>query len=250
MKMGQAANVDVQITQNYEANKANFDLLNKSRGDLSAMIPASAAGVDLSKNPVVMTTQNALDQLNEISLKKDEIMNEGVQMHEKFNGVEELMKVVQNHATKDEVFSTYKKQYTDHFANNDELEQQRQNISQIIAQNGAALSQLIQQNKADPAKQTFFAQINDAINSQNQLSNMFAQANQFYTQLNDQLIKLQQQVGDYKMSRDMQRNDAIKAGGGQPPQQPPQMPPGGMMPGYGMPPMQPGMTQMQPGMQP
>lgn len=58
-------------------------------------------------------------------------------------------------------------------------------------------------------------------------------------------MKLQQQVGDFKMSRDMQRNDAA-AGGGQPPQQPP----AGGIPGYGMPPMQPGMPQMQPGMPP
>lgn len=64
---------------------------------------------------------------------------------------------------------------------------------------------------------------------------MFVQANQFYTQLNDQLIKLQQQVDDFKMSRDMQRNDAIKSGGA-----PPQMPPPGGMPQMQMPPMQPG----------
>lgn len=83
-------------------------------------------------------------------------MAEGVSIHEKFNGVEELMKVVQNHASKDEVFKTYKDQYGTHFAQNDELEQQRQNISQIIAGNGAALGALIQKNTQDPAKQQFF----------------------------------------------------------------------------------------------
>jgi hypothetical protein len=74
------------------------------------------------------------------------------------------------------------------------------------------------------------------------MANNFAQANQFYSQLNDQLLKLQQQVSDLKVARDMAR-----AGAGGAPQQPPQgmMPPPGMPQGYGyqMPPMQPGAPQ-------
>lgn len=239
-KMGQAAGVDQQIVQRHEQCKAMFSMLSKSRGELAAMIPASASGQDISSNPVVMTIKNALTQLDEISLKKDEVMSEGLAMHENFNAVEELMKVIQNHAQKAEVFESYKKKYMEHFAKNDELETQRQNISQVIAQNGQPLNGLIQSNKQDPAKAQFFTQLNDAINAQEQLSNMFVQSNQFYTQLNDQLIKLQQQVGDYKMSRDMQRNEAVKgASGGAPQMQQMQAPPGMMMPGMmQMPPMQ------------
>ena len=43
---------------------------------------------------------------------------------------------------------------------------------------------------------------------------MFVQSNQFYTQLNDQLVKLQQQIEDFRMSRDMQRNDMVKGASG------------------------------------
>jgi hypothetical protein len=79
----------------------------------------------------------------------------------------------------------------------------------------------------------------------------FAQANQFYLQINDQLLKLQQQVTEMKVVRDMARASAGAA-----PQQPPKgmMPPPGMPMGYGyqMPPMgygyqMPPMQPMQPG---
>lgn len=49
------------------------------------------------------------------------------------------MKCAQGHAQKAEVFDVYKEKYIEHFAKNKELEQQRQNVSQVIAQNGPAL---------------------------------------------------------------------------------------------------------------
>jgi len=41
-----------------------------------------------------MTIKKCLDDLNELGLKKDKIMGEGVAMHENLNAVEDLMKVV------------------------------------------------------------------------------------------------------------------------------------------------------------
>jgi hypothetical protein len=134
-------------------------------------------------------------------------MAEGVAMHENLNSVEDLMKVVQGAAVKEAVFKSFKERYTAHFAQNDELEQQRQNISQTIAQNGQALVALINQNSQDPAKTQFFSQLNESITAQSQLQNMLEQCNQFYTQLNDRLIKLSQQINDFKVSRDMQKNE-------------------------------------------
>ena len=89
------------------------------------MCPNSNNGQDISQNPVVITIKNSLDQLNEISLKKDEVMSEGLAMHENFNAVEDLMKVVQNCAVKADVFENYKKKYVEHFAKQEEFELQR-----------------------------------------------------------------------------------------------------------------------------
>ena len=65
---------------------------------------------------------------------------------------------------------------------------------------------------------------------------MIEQGNNFYMQLNDALIKLQYSINDYKMSRDMQKNDFIKSQGGG------AGGPGAGAGGAGM--MQPGMQQM------
>lgn len=58
-----------------------------------AMIPASQSNINVSSNPVVITIQKCLNDLNEISAKKDAIMAEGVAMNENLNAVEELMKI-------------------------------------------------------------------------------------------------------------------------------------------------------------
>jgi hypothetical protein len=66
---------------------------------------------------------------------------------------------------------------------------------------------------------------------------MLEQGNQFYTKLNEILMKLQQSVSDYKVGRDLQKNDILTAnakggpgGGGAPPG----MPPAGGAPGFPM----------------
>ncbi len=55
----------------------------------------------------------------------------------------------------------------------------------------------------------FFQQLNEAIIAQSNLQNMLEQCSQFYTQLNDRLVKLQQSIQDYKFGRDMQKNDIL-----------------------------------------
>lgn len=58
-----------------------------------AMISASQSNINVSSNPVVITIQKCLNDLNEISAKKDAIMAEGVAMNENLNAVEDLMKI-------------------------------------------------------------------------------------------------------------------------------------------------------------
>ncbi len=66
--------------------------------------------------------KKCLDDLNEISAKKDQIMSEGVTMHEQLNAVEDLMKVAQGVADKNTVYESFKAKYLSHFAKNEELE--------------------------------------------------------------------------------------------------------------------------------
>lgn len=59
-----------------------FALISKSRGEIEATIPAAQGAGDIAASPVVVTIKNCLDQINDIGIKKDEIMSEGVAMHE------------------------------------------------------------------------------------------------------------------------------------------------------------------------
>jgi len=79
------------------------------------MIPASNAGKDLSTNPIVVTIQKCLDDLNQISSQKDIIMAEGVAMHENLNAVEELLKVFQTNGDQNAAFEVFRQRYLNHF---------------------------------------------------------------------------------------------------------------------------------------
>lgn len=63
------------------------------------------------------------------------------------------------------------------------------------------------------------------------LSSMLEQGQSFHSRLNELLMKLQQSIADFQVSRDMQKNDFLSGGAnptGGAPQAPPQM--GGMPP--------------------
>jgi hypothetical protein len=59
-------------------------------------------------------------------------MNQGVQMHDSINTVEDLMKVYTKQLDKATVFDNFKNQYTTFFQQNDEFEKQRQGVATVL----------------------------------------------------------------------------------------------------------------------
>ncbi len=57
------------------------------------MIPKSVGSQDISQNPVVITFNKALEDIDAITKQKEQLMNQGVAMHDQLNTVEDLMKV-------------------------------------------------------------------------------------------------------------------------------------------------------------
>ena len=53
-------------------------------------------------------------------------MNDGVAMNDNLQLVEELMKIHQNQAQKDEVFGAFSAKFNEHYAQNEAFEQQKQ----------------------------------------------------------------------------------------------------------------------------
>ena len=92
-KLQQAVNTDNQIKKKFEENKAGFAVLSKCRAEIAAMIPKSVGSQDISQNPVVITFNKALEDIDAITKQKEQLMNQGVAMHDQLNTVEDLMKV-------------------------------------------------------------------------------------------------------------------------------------------------------------
>ena len=99
---------DGQIKQKFEANKAGFALLGKTRQDLGSTIPPNPQAAQAEQNPAVIAVKGALDQLDAIKLQKETVMKDGVAMHDSLNAVDKLMLVHQKQAEKGTVFEEFK----------------------------------------------------------------------------------------------------------------------------------------------
>ena len=127
--MDMAKGTDVNIKQKFEANKAGFQLLSKTRQDLASTIPVNPQAAQASQNPSVVAVKGALDELDAIKIEKEKVMKDGVAMHDSLNAVEKLMMVHQRTADKGAVFEEFKAKYLEHFAQNDALEKKKQEIT-------------------------------------------------------------------------------------------------------------------------
>ncbi len=73
---------------------------------------------------------------------------------------------------------------------------------------------------SDPGRAKFFAACEGALRASNDIQNMIHQGSQFYQRLGEILNKLYQNIMDYKMSREFEKNDLVtKLSGSQQQQQ-------------------------------
>ena len=86
-----AMNADKQTEEKFAANSEAMKLLNKTKSELSAMIPQSADSKDLATNPTILAVKGALEQLDVIKAERSKILQEGVQKCENFNAIEDLI---------------------------------------------------------------------------------------------------------------------------------------------------------------
>ena len=89
------------------------------------------------------------------------------------------------------------------------LDKQKAEVMNVIQQNMGAFSQLVSSAQADKSKQQFYQQLDQAVGGYFEITNMLHQANQFYTQLSDYLTKLFQNISDFKVTREFEKNDLI-----------------------------------------
>lgn len=69
-KLNMAATTDGQIKAKFEQNKAGFDLLSLSKGDLSQRIPKSHSSEAIAQNPAAQALRDLMQQLEMIRIQK------------------------------------------------------------------------------------------------------------------------------------------------------------------------------------
>lgn len=110
-KLDSALATDASIKQKFDASAQGFMMLDKTRAELSQMIPKSPAAAQIDQDPTVLTIKDQMNQLENIRQGKEKVMNDGVAMHEQLNAVEEMMKVNSGAISKQEVFQNYTAKY-------------------------------------------------------------------------------------------------------------------------------------------
>jgi len=74
--MKAAEQTDIMIAAKVNENQTGMDLLNKSRGEIAAMIPQGNGQGDISANPVVVTLKEQLELLEQLKKQKEATMQE------------------------------------------------------------------------------------------------------------------------------------------------------------------------------
>ena len=90
-----------------------------------------------------------------------------------------------------------------------DLDAQRLQQNEQIKGNIGAFGQLVSSASNDQKKAQFFKSLEEAIGIYNELQNMLHQGSQFYTRLGDILNKMYQNINDFKMSREFEKNDLL-----------------------------------------
>lgn len=130
--MKAAEQTDVMIAAKVTENETGMNLLNKSRGEIAAMIPTGNGQGDISSNPIVVTLKELLDQLEQFKKQKEATMQEVCQINDNLNCTDDLMKVNNGEMQKQECFDKYQDQYRAIIAKNEAIEQEKATIMQKI----------------------------------------------------------------------------------------------------------------------
>jgi len=215
-------NTDKQVEEKFAAHSEPLKILNKTKTELSSMIPQSADSKDLGSNPTILAIKGALESLDNIKNERSRILQEALQKCENFNAVEDLILVHSGQAEKGSIYEKHIGEFKSIYSAIEPLEKHKAEVMNVIQQNMGAFSQLVSSAQADKGKQQFYQQLDQAVSGYFEITNMLHQANQFYTQLSDYLTKLFQNISDFKVGREFEKNDLIQRlsnFGGSPPTQ-------------------------------
>ena len=179
------------------------------------MMPVSEQAQMVSEKPTAIAIKDALTNIENAQKKKSDILAEAVQNLANLNIVEQLMEVHTGKSTKDAVFTAQKEQFNTMFASCGKEDDLIKSSNKVIQEGMGDFNKLKQSIAVDPARQTFFQQIDLALMCQTDIENILGQGSQFYSRLCEHLTNLKQNISDFKMSRRIQMDETCKKLGAQ-----------------------------------
>ena len=127
-----AMSTDKQVEDKFSAHSEPLKLLNKTKSELSAMIPQSADSRDIATNPTILAIKGALEQLDVIKTERSKILQEALQKCENFNAIEDLIAVHSGQAEKGTIYEKHMQEFRSIYSAIEPLEKQKAEVMNVI----------------------------------------------------------------------------------------------------------------------
>ena len=127
-----AMSTDKQVEDKFAAHSEPLKLLNKTKSELSAMIPQSADSRDIATNPTILAIKGALEQLDVIKTERSKILQEALQKCENFNAIEDLIAVHSGQAEKGTIYEKHMQEFRSIYSAIEPLEKQKAEVMNVI----------------------------------------------------------------------------------------------------------------------
>ncbi|CDW88356.1 programmed cell death 6-interacting protein [Stylonychia lemnae] len=206
-----ADKTDEKIETKFKAQIADLDILKFSRQQLSQQIPGGSNQDQIQQSHGYQSLQLNLQELDKLKERKQKIFEEAIQKSQNLNVIDDMTQVHQGLQEKGTVFEKYKQEFRQIFSQLETIEKQRMELNQQIEVNMHEFNQIKAQGSGQNSEtQDFYRKLDGSLQYVNELNGMLAQANNFHSQLCEHLNKIYQDVMDFKMSRDLEKNDMVQ----------------------------------------
>ena len=147
-----AMQTDKTVEDKFAVHGDSLKLLNKTKNELSALIPQSQDTKVISQNPAVVAIKQSLDTFDQLKDQRQKILEEGVQKCQNHNAVEDLMLVNANQAAKGTVFDKHVAEFRSIYTEIETIEKRRAETQGVVTANMGGFGALVSASQQDTAK--------------------------------------------------------------------------------------------------
>eukprot|EP00347_Sterkiella_histriomuscorum_P012850 403366986 len=217
-KSQQADQTDLKIATKYKDQLEQLEILKLSQDEIEKNLNnLSAPPQNHIGEQVRQELSKLIDVLNVLKEQRSQIVEQALQIISNQKLTEDFTQVSSGNLRKEDVFEKYNQEFKSLQNSFEELESQRTLINaqietQISAQNFEQNKSLnsSSMNDMQATQIEYLKSIDEKLQYVKELQGMLQQANTFHSTLNEHLNKLDQNIKDMKVSRDLEASDIIQ----------------------------------------